>query len=122
MESALKSDHPLPLWEATYYFPSPSSDGRVYEQKTSIIYQSAGPKSAVFDALRWWDNRHESMPDYFSELWALKVYAKHFGELQENGYLSSSHAGTVFEAKYDSIPFGFTFYQEAEIQTERFER
>lgn len=56
---------------------------------------------AVTDVFRWWANRHEAIPDYFKELYCVKVSSVTLQKIDKTGYLHPDSGMNFFEWKYD---------------------
>ncbi len=78
---------------------------------SSIQYESGVSADAILDFRRWWHNRAEACPEYFTKILAVKIYTFAPQRVQEDGYLDSDHALAICEWKYDT-PFAEIFWKE----------
>jgi len=89
------------LFRARYAFKSETTEPNT-EQAGSIQYKALSNDSAVKGFVRWWENRHEAVPEYFQTLYAVKIYSIYPQVINESGYLpSETQVLYIFEWKYD---------------------
>jgi hypothetical protein len=77
------------------------SDSREGEHSSSLIFKSGNDRKAIEDAVKWFGNRHKSVPDIWSTLVAIKACHFSMPEIREDGYLPSPTGFGFFEWKYD---------------------
>lgn len=56
----------------------------------------------ITEVMRWFANRHEAVPEYFTRLCALDICGQRFSKIEPNGHLESSAVAPCFVWKIDS--------------------
>jgi hypothetical protein len=91
------------IWMARYEFQTPSMVEDNVATSTTIHYRAAGEKEAVASAIRWWQNRQQSIPEHFANCCALSVWAFDPSGISDAGYLMlPAIHGKAFEWKSET--------------------
>ena len=88
------------IYRAHYSFRSDTTTP-LTEEQSSIQYEADSQEKAVQAFVRWWNNRHSAVPEYFREIFAVKIYQITIQRIKADGYLPSSTSIVLFEWKYD---------------------
>ena len=92
------------LYEAQFAFPDASqapNDRPKREASKSILFTADGEVDAVQSAIRFYRTRQKAIPEYFGELWCIKVSMSHFGPVDAQGCILAQHSYPFFEWKHD---------------------
>ncbi|MCZ7862599.1 hypothetical protein O9X98_14585 [Agrobacterium salinitolerans] len=83
-------------------------DGRA--DRMTVHFTAADEYDAISSALRFWMARQVAMPDFFNQLFALKVSQETFGPIDADGGLFNGKGFPFFEWKIDSRGVALELY------------
>lgn len=89
------------LWLADLEFQTQEQEPRRVGSGSSIQFLAPNIHAAVADVERWWQNRHEALPEHFHRLCAVKVYLVTPQTVQPGGSLPMDHGMFKYEWKLD---------------------
>lgn len=75
------------MYQIEYEFQSDHNIAERTGRGTTIHIRSKSDRSAVSDTVRWWNNRHEAIPESFRKCLSVVIYEFDPSSLDEDGYL-----------------------------------
>lgn len=88
------------IFEATYEYQSIDTPP-MRAKGNSVIYKADSLYEAICAFNRWWEKRHQSFPDYFSKLLAVKICRFEPEYISDDGNMPCPRGLTNFEWKCD---------------------
>lgn len=76
-------------------------DNPRHERQMQFFLTAPNPVEAVRATYRRWEDRHKAVPEYFGELWCIKLHHYTIGPVAEDGTTDSPRGMCIFEWKYD---------------------